>query len=40
MFFFTPSFQPFVSDLTKEKHWEIIEEIIETYKQESEINSV
>ncbi|XP_067631662.1 cyclin-Q [Eurosta solidaginis] len=29
----------FVTDLTKEKHWEIIEEVIETYRQENEINS-
>ncbi|XP_018796085.1 PREDICTED: cyclin-related protein FAM58A [Bactrocera latifrons] len=32
-------YTPFVSELTKEKHWEIIEDIIEIYKQESEINS-
>ncbi|XP_037946450.1 cyclin-Q [Teleopsis dalmanni] len=30
---------PFVTDLSKEKHWEIIEDIIEVYKQEAVINA-
>ncbi|XP_013119030.1 cyclin-Q [Stomoxys calcitrans] len=33
-------YTPFVSDITKEKHWEIIEDIIEVYKHESDINNM
>ncbi|XP_075165474.1 cyclin Q [Haematobia irritans] len=33
-------YTPFVSDITKEKHWEIIEDIIEVYKHELDINNM
>ncbi|KAI9587128.1 cyclin-Q [Glossina fuscipes] len=33
-------YTPFVPDITKDKHWEIIEDIIEVYKRESEIDNM